>query len=119
MSDIRERLGDLIQERYQHRMEGLPELEGETLLIRFDSGLTLELQPAMESDFTYSWAWSSPDWGLETDFLGWDYKFRGQDMEEQPAVRGRITPPASTTWPDLRAILDAMFKDNKRPQMRL
>ena len=73
MSDIQQQLGDLIRERYSRRMEGEPEIAGDTLLVRFDSGLTLELQPASEGDLTYSWAWSSPDWGLETDILGWDY----------------------------------------------
>jgi hypothetical protein len=112
MSDIKQKLGDLIRERYLSRMEGEPEIAGDTLLVRFDSGLTLELQPAADSDFTYSWAWSAPDWGLETDIMGWDYALyrEGEPQEEQEtAVRGRITQPANANWPDLRAVLDAMF----------
>lgn len=113
------KLGELIRQRYQHRMEGDPELEGETLLVRFDSGLTLEVEPADESDFTFSWAWSSPDWGLETNNLGWQYTLNqdGDYDGTSSEVRGRITEPTRANWPALRDVLDAMFKDS--PQLRL
>ena len=119
MTEKKQRIGELIQQRYQHRVEGDPELEGDTLLVRFDSGLTLELQPASEGDFTFSWAWSSPDWGLETNNLGWEYTLH-QDGEfdgTTSEVRGRITAPTRANWPALRDVLDAMFKDT--PQLRL
>jgi len=113
MTKMQQQLGELIRERYRNRVEGEPEIAGDSLLVRFDSGLTLELQPASDADFTYSWAWSAPDWGLETDVMGWDYALyrEGGSAEPENEVRGRITKPASASWPALRDVLDAMFQD--------
>lgn len=113
-----QRLGALIRERFQHRMEGEPVMAGDTLLVRFDSGLTLEVEPAGDVDLSYSWSWSSPDWGLETDFAGWNYTLYKEDIqpEEPPDIRARITQPTKASWPELLAVLDAMFKNT--PQLR-
>jgi hypothetical protein len=115
---MQEQIGELILGRYRHRMEGEPEIAGDSLLVRFDSGLTLELQPASEADFTYSWAWSAPDWDLETNAMGFDYAFFREDgaPERETEVRGRITQPTNASWPSLRDVLDAMFQHT--PQLR-
>ena len=111
MSHISERFAQLLGDRYRQRLESAPELTPEGLLLHFDTGLSLDVQPANEGSCFYHWRWSEPEWSMETDIRGLDMtSFCDQNGMGMSSVGGNLSEPAKATWSELLAVLDALFR---------
>lgn len=111
MGTIIDRFAMLLGDRYRHRLEAEPEVSPEGLLLHFDTGLTLEVKASSQGECAYAWRWSEPDWAMETDIRGLDLaSFCAQNGHSVSSLGGNLSEPTLSSWPDLLAVLDALFR---------
>lgn len=104
-------LKEQIEAAYGEQLPEGVELKQDALLLRFDSGLALELRFASPTEYSIGWLWGDAELRIDTAPLHGDLKTRPNHFhDEEGRVRDDpVTQPGAAPWDNVRKVIDAVL----------
>ena len=102
-----------IEERYGAHLPAGAELKLDALLLRFDSGLALELRFASAEEYAFNWIWGEAGLRIDTAPLHPELKTRPHHLHDVDGIPrdDPLTRPGAAPWDNVRKVIDAVLDD--------
>lgn len=106
-------LKERIEERYGAQLPEGAETRQDALLLRFDSGVTMELRFASAQEYSIGWLWGDAELRIDTAPLHPHLETQPNHChDEEGNVRADpLTRPGDPPWDNARNVIDAVLAD--------
>lgn len=106
-------LSDEVITRYGERLRCAPQPSLDALILRFDTGLAVELRFAGADEYSICWQWQDTEWRIDTaplhaQLASFPTHLHTADGGVRPDP---LTVPGRPPWENLRAVLDALLEN--------
>ena len=111
--NVHAQLSDAVITRYGERLECTPQQSFDALMLRFDTGLGVELRFASADEYSIYWQWQDTEWRIDTAPLhthlsSFPNHVHAADGGVRPDL---LTAPGRPPWENLRVVLDAILEN--------
>lgn len=111
--NVHAQLSDAVITRYGERLECAPQQSFDALMLRFDTGLGVELRFASVDEYSIYWQFQDTEWRIDTAPL---YTHLSSFPNHVHAADGSVRPdpltaPGRPPWENLRVVLDAILEN--------
>lgn len=106
-------LKERIEERYGAQLPAGVEMMQDALLLRFGSGLAMELRFASAEEYSIGWLWGDAELRIDTAPMHPQLETRPNHRhdEEGNVHADRLTHPGAPPWDNARGVIDAVLAD--------
>jgi hypothetical protein len=106
-------LKELIELRYGARLPGGVELKQDALILRFDSGLALEVRYVSLTEYAFHWMWGDVGLRVDTAPVHAGLRTYPNHLHDPDGMLrdDPLTRPGAPAWDNVRRVIDGVLKD--------